>query len=182
MPPSCSTFTEPKLPHAKILWHLCKRGRFCCVQLFATLWTVACQASLSGEFSRQEYWSVQAKTGCHTLLEHYISCCASHQPRWVPSAARTPATQAPAPPSYLAFTGADASPPGQPQEQNPVDDPHAEVEIKPQLKPRCTVAKKEDPKPSHQLYKLQINPHDQLGRFCVCVIKGHWELPAKKTH
>ena len=27
------------------------------VCLFATLWTVACQASLSKEFSRQEYWS-----------------------------------------------------------------------------------------------------------------------------
>ena len=27
------------------------------VQLFVTLWTVACQAPLSMEFSRQEYWS-----------------------------------------------------------------------------------------------------------------------------
>ena len=27
------------------------------VQLFATLWTVACQAPLSMEFPRQEYWS-----------------------------------------------------------------------------------------------------------------------------
>ena len=27
------------------------------VQLFATLWTVACQAPLSMEFSRQKYWS-----------------------------------------------------------------------------------------------------------------------------
>ena len=27
------------------------------VQLFATLWTVACQAPLSVELSRQEYWS-----------------------------------------------------------------------------------------------------------------------------
>ena len=27
------------------------------VQLFATLWTLACQASLSMGFSRQEYWS-----------------------------------------------------------------------------------------------------------------------------
>ena len=27
------------------------------VQLFATLWTVACQAPLSMRFSRQEYWS-----------------------------------------------------------------------------------------------------------------------------
>jgi len=34
-----------------------------------------------------------------------------------------------------------ASPPGQPQEQNPKDNPHAEVEIKPQLKPRGSVAK-----------------------------------------
>ena len=30
---------------------------FSCVWLFATLWTVACQASLSTGFSRQEYWS-----------------------------------------------------------------------------------------------------------------------------
>ena len=27
------------------------------VQLFATLWTVACQAPLSIDFSSQEYWS-----------------------------------------------------------------------------------------------------------------------------
>ena len=30
---------------------------FNCVQLFATLWTVAHQAPLSMGFSRQEYWS-----------------------------------------------------------------------------------------------------------------------------
>ena len=30
---------------------------FSCVQLFATLWTVAHQAPLSMRFSRQEYWS-----------------------------------------------------------------------------------------------------------------------------
>ena len=28
-----------------------------CVQLFVTPWTVACQASLSMGFSRQEHWS-----------------------------------------------------------------------------------------------------------------------------
>ena len=28
-----------------------------CVQLFATLWTLACQAFFSMEFSRQESWS-----------------------------------------------------------------------------------------------------------------------------
>ena len=58
---------------------LCRQGRFGCVQLFATLWTVACQASLSGGLSRQEHWNVLANTGCHTLLEHYISCCPSRQ-------------------------------------------------------------------------------------------------------
>ena len=31
----------------------------CCVQLFATPWTVACQVPLSMEFSRQEYWCGQ---------------------------------------------------------------------------------------------------------------------------
>ena len=28
-----------------------------CVQLFVTPWTIACQAPLSLEFSRQEYWT-----------------------------------------------------------------------------------------------------------------------------
>ena len=56
------------------------------------------------------------------------------------------ATQAAAPPPHLALTGANLSPPGQPQEQTPVDDPHADVEIKPQLKRRGSVAKEEDPK------------------------------------
>ena len=37
-----------------------------------------------------------------------------------------------------------------------MDNPYVEVEITPQVKPRGSVAKEEDPKPSHQLYKLQI--------------------------
>ena len=65
-------------------------------------------------------------------------------------------TQAAAPPPQLALTGAEPSRPGQPQEQTTVDEPYAEVEVKPQWKPRGSVAKEEDPKPSHQLYKLQI--------------------------
>jgi len=65
-------------------------------------------------------------------------------------------TQAAAPPPHLALTGANPSPPGQTQEQSPVNDPHAEVEIKPQLKSRGSMAKEEDSKPSYQLYKLQI--------------------------
>ena len=46
----------------------------------ATLQTVACQASLSGRgLLQEEYWSILANTGCHTLIEHYISCCPSCQ-------------------------------------------------------------------------------------------------------
>ena len=37
--------------------HACMLSRFSRVSLFATLLTVACQASLSMGFSRQEYWS-----------------------------------------------------------------------------------------------------------------------------
>ena len=36
---------------------LCMLSHFSHVRLFATLWVVACQAPLSKEFSRQEYWS-----------------------------------------------------------------------------------------------------------------------------
>ena len=120
------------------------------------LWLARLLCRGRGEFSRQEYWRILANTGCHTLLERYISCCPSRQLPWVPGVARTPATQTSVPFPHLAPTGANPSLPGQAQEQTPVHDPHAEVEIKPQLKPRGSVAKEEDPKPSHQLYKLQI--------------------------
>ena len=144
------------------------QGHFGGAQLFATLWTVACQASLPERgFSRQEYWSALANTGWHPLLEHCIYCCPSCQFPWVPGPPRVPATPAAAPPPHLALTGVDPSPPGQPQGQAPVDDPHAEVEIKPQVKPRGSVAKEEDPKPSHQLYSWRLNPHDPLGRLCL---------------
>ena len=83
-------------------------------------------------------------------------------------------TQAGAPPAHLALTGANPSPPGKPQEQTPVDDPLAEVEIKPQLKPRGSVAKEEDPKPSHQLYKLQIKSTQSTKQtVSMEYIKGH---------
>ena len=79
-------------------------------------------------FSRQEYWSILANTGCHTLPDHYISCCCSCQLPWVPGAARTLVIQAAAPPPHLALTEATPKPPGQPQKQTPVDDPHARWE------------------------------------------------------
>ena len=42
-----------------IIHHLfaCMLSCFSHVRLFATLWTIACQAALSMGFSRQEYWS-----------------------------------------------------------------------------------------------------------------------------
>ena len=50
--------------------------------------------------------------------------------------------------------------------------PHAEVEIKPQLKPRGSVAKDEDPKPSHQLYKRQVKSTRSTGRtLCLWKIR-----------
>ena len=36
---------------------MCVLSHFSCVQLFGTLWTVACQAPLPMGFSRPEYWS-----------------------------------------------------------------------------------------------------------------------------
>ena len=39
------------------IYILCVLSHFSHVQLFAILWTVARQAPLSVEFSRQEYWS-----------------------------------------------------------------------------------------------------------------------------
>ena len=49
-----------------------------------------------------------------------------------------------------------------------MDDPHAEMKIKPQLKHRDSMAKKEDPKSSHQLYKLQIKS-TQSTRKTLCL-------------
>ena len=73
--------------------------------------------------------------------------------------------QAAAPHPYPALTGTDPNPPGQPWEQTPVDDPHREVEIKPQLNLRANVAKEEDQKPSYKLYKVQIK-----STLCLCDI------------
>ena len=59
-------------PNTIYIFHMCVRACACAclcyslghVQLFVTPWTIAWQASLSMEFSRQEYWS-----DCHALLQ-----------------------------------------------------------------------------------------------------------------
>ena len=82
--------------------------------------------------------------------------------------------QAAMPQPSLFLPGAEPSPPGQSQEQTLVDDSHAEVEIKPQLQARGSVAKEEDPKPSHQLYKLQIKSTRSTRQTVFAeYIKGH---------
>ena len=51
-------------------------SHFSCACLFATLWTVGCQAPLSMGFSRQEYWSVlpfPPLGGSNECLSHRVS-------------------------------------------------------------------------------------------------------------
>ena len=55
-----------------------------------------------------------------------------------------------------------------------MDDPHADVETKSQLKPKGGVTKEEDPKTSHQLYKLQIKSTQSTRQtLSMEYIKGH---------
>ena len=77
-PPSHAALTGAELPQRKEALHLRTRGHFGCVQLLqpCELWPARL---LSVGFSSQEYWSLLANTGFHTLLEHCISCCPSHQ-------------------------------------------------------------------------------------------------------
>ena len=143
------------------------QGLFSHVQLFATLQTVVFQASLSGRGILQarilecigQYWFPYPSRAIYFLLPQLSTplntwCCQND-----PSGSLPP---------QLALTGANPSPPGKPQEQTPVDNPHVEVEIKPQLKPRGSVVKEENPKLSHQLYKLQIKSTQSI-RQTLCL-------------
>ena len=54
------TFRYSESFRLDLIWYsvpVCVQSHFSHVQLFATPWTVACQAPLSMGFSRQEYWS-----------------------------------------------------------------------------------------------------------------------------
>ena len=62
-----------------------------------------------------------------------------------------------------------------------MDDPHAEVEIKQQLKPRGSVAKEEDPKPSHQLYMLQIKSIRSTRQTLCGIYKKSLRAPTKEN-
>ena len=58
-----------------------KRQSLSCVRLFATAWPVACQAPLSIEFSRQEYWNGLPFPSPRGSSKHrdrnWVSCIAS---------------------------------------------------------------------------------------------------------
>ena len=141
----------------------------------------ACQASLPRRFSRQEYWSVLGNTGCHTLLECYISCCPSRQPL------STWCCQSPCDPSSC--TASKPGPHrGRPKSSRAASGPNpsewstcrsgnnATVET------QGRVAKEEDPTPSHQLYKLQIKSTWFTGRLCVYgIYKRTLSAPTKEN-
>ena len=62
-----------------------------------------------------------------------------------------------------------------------MDDPNAEVETEPQLKPMGSVAKEEDPKPSHQLYKLQIKSTQSTRQTVYGIYKRSLRTPTKEN-
>ena len=63
-----------------------------------------------------------------------------------------------------------------------MDDPHVQVEIKPQLKPRGSVANEEDLNFPTSFTSYGLNPHNQLGRLCVYEIyKRTLRAPTKEN-
>ena len=59
-----------------------------------------------------------------------------------------------------------------------MDNLHVEVEIKPELEPRGSVAKEEDPKPSTSCTSCRLNPHDR-GRLCLWNNKRSLRAPTR---
>ena len=81
---------------------------------------------------------------------------------------------------HLVLTRGDPKPPGNPQEQTPVNNPHIEVRLKAQLSFRGGETK-EKIKTLSPATKAAENPHTPLGRFNVYgIIKGQWVFPQKK--
>ena len=118
---------------------------------------VACQASLSGSRVLQaRILECIGEYCCHTLLEYYIFCFPSCQLPRVAGASRPLQSKQLHPLHTRPSQGQTQVPQGSLRSKTPVDDSHTEVKIQSQLKLRGSVAKEEDPKPSHHLYKLQV--------------------------
>ena len=77
---------------------MCVLSCFRLVQLFATLWTIASQAPLSVEFSRQEYWTYHPPGDLPDLgsdpvslsLLHWQVCSLLLMPPGNPDSIKTP--------------------------------------------------------------------------------------------
>ena len=68
------------------------------------------------------------------------------------------------------------------RKQTPVDDPHAEVEIKPQLNPRAVWPRKETQNLLTSRTSCRLSPCDQPGRLCVYeIFKRTLRAPTKET-
>ena len=63
-----------------------------------------------------------------------------------------------------------------------MDDPHAEVEIKPQLQPRDRVSKKKTQSLQTSSTSCRLKPHGHLGRLCVYgIYKRTVRAPTKEN-
>ena len=111
-PSTCASFTVNshwgRAAKGKKVLPLCTQDCFSSVRLFATLSTVACQASLSGKGVLQarilermgQYWLPYPSRALYFLLPKPPTPLST----WC---ARIPATQAAAPPPHLTLTGAN---------------------------------------------------------------------------
>ena len=99
--------------------YLCTQGHFGHGWLFATLY-----CGLPGFSVRKGVLQAKILERIGQYWLPYLSRAAAlaANPQ-VPGAARTPVTQAAAPPPHLAFIEANPNPPGQPQELNPSGQP-----------------------------------------------------------
>ena len=163
VPPSHSTLTAGQSCHRPKYSCIYACGVNLVVSSSVTLCTMACQASQSVGFSRKEYWHglpYPSRELCFVFP--YLSTCLSTRCCQSPCDPSSCTTFTPGPhwgraKSSRAASGANSN-----------EDPQAELEIKPQSKPRCSVAKEEGPKSSHQLYKLQIKS-TQSTRQTLCL-------------
>ena len=142
VPPSRSTLPGTELPRAKKPFVYVRRVASAMSDSLQPLDCGLPGFSVGEEgSSSQEYWSILASAGCHTFLELYIpAALAANTPEHLvlpePLRPSSCTTSSPGP------HRANPSPPGQPQEQSPVDDSHAEVEIEPQWKPEAVWLRK----------------------------------------
>ena len=129
-PPSHSTLTGAELPQArKSCIYAGRVASFMSNSLHpCRLWParLLCQEGSPGK-NTGACWPIQVAIPFWSTI---FPAALAANPR-VPDAARTPATQAAAPPPHLALTGQNQVLQGSLRSKTPVDDPHAEVEIKP---------------------------------------------------